>query len=130
MLPKKRTFTEDIDTWQVVIISDPKQPLPRDAQILRLIDPARRVEYILGQPQVTLGQSPCCDLRLEWERLGELHCRLEWKQGCWWVIDLESADGFFVNGTRYRESELLPGDTLTMSDRTLDVDQIAVAELV
>jgi hypothetical protein len=31
-------------------------------------------------------------------RISSQHARLEWRQGRWWIEDLESANGTFVNG--------------------------------
>ena len=104
--------------------------MPRNAQILRLIDPDRRMEYILGKPVVIVGRLPGADLVLEWPKLSRVHCRLEWRRTRWWITDLESANGFYIDGMRRRECELRPGSSLTIADRTLDIDQIAVRELV
>ena len=120
----------EIDTWEILMVTDRTRPMPRNAQILRLIDPERHVEYILGQPVVIVGRLPSADLALDWPELSRVHCRLEWRRNRWWATDLESANGIYINGTRQREGELQPGDTLTIADRTLDVDQIAVRELV
>ena len=120
----------DVDAWEVVLVSDPRKPLPRNAQILRLIDPERRVEYILGQPLVIAGRLPSADLMWEWPEISRVHCRLEWRRNRWRITDLESANGFYVNGTRQGDCDLRPGDSLTIADRTLEVDQIAVRELV
>lgn len=48
-------------------------------------------------------------------RLSRAHCRFEPRDdGTWAVVDLESQNGTFLNGRRVKESQVKPGDVVTI----------------
>ncbi|MFH0954242.1 MAG: FHA domain-containing protein [Verrucomicrobiota bacterium] len=84
-------------------------PLGRRYLVLRnLMIPLGR------QISLTLGCDPAtCDVILMGERVSEQHARIFWHQGCYFVEDLDSANGTFVNGRKIDDVvELQPGDKI------------------
>lgn len=116
--------------WEVYVLADPKRALPRDAQVLRLIDEERQVEYVVAQRNAIVGRLSTSDIRLEWEELSRLHCRLEWRGKEWTLSDLDSINGVMLNDQRVGRGILQEGDTITLADRKWAVDMIEVRELV
>jgi pSer/pThr/pTyr-binding forkhead associated (FHA) protein len=49
------------------------------------------------QPQVMIGRDPKCDLSLMDEALSVHHARLVHHHGQWWLEDLNSTNGTFLN---------------------------------
>jgi pSer/pThr/pTyr-binding forkhead associated (FHA) protein len=125
-----RIPSSDENTWQVVMICDKNKALPRNAQILRLIDLERQVEYVLGQTMVIIGRMDGVDLPIGREAVSRLHAKLQWQPQGWLVTDLESQNGTQVNGQTVLNAWLQPGDLLTLGDYTLEVDQIPVRALL
>jgi hypothetical protein len=54
--------------------------------------------------EITLGRDLSCDCPLDSETVSAHHARLSYSQNQWWVEDLESTNGTFLNG----ESVLVP----------------------
>jgi pSer/pThr/pTyr-binding forkhead associated (FHA) protein len=47
--------------------------------------------------EITFGRDPTCDCLLEEATVSARHARLYFRQGQWWVEDLQSTNGTFVN---------------------------------
>lgn len=47
-----------------------------------------------------IGRTPDCDVPIKDEYVSRAHARVLYERGEWWVRDLESANGIFINGQR------------------------------
>jgi len=50
------------------------------------------------QPVIILGREPACDFALEDQTVSSQHARLSYHQQQWWLEDLRSTNGTFLNG--------------------------------
>lgn len=73
---------------------------------------------------LTLGKDSNCQIQLMGEDLAERHCRLERKEEAYWLRDLRSPHGTFVNGARIIEAVLQEGDVIRIGDKELLFTQI------
>lgn len=48
-------------------------------------------------PEITIGRDPSCNFPLNDNTVSALHARLSYRQGQWWVEDLRSTNGTFLN---------------------------------
>jgi pSer/pThr/pTyr-binding forkhead associated (FHA) protein len=48
-------------------------------------------------PEILLGRDPACDFVLSDERVSSQHCKLSYEQKQWWVEDLDSTNGSYLN---------------------------------
>lgn len=53
--------------------------------------------YQFQTPEVTVGRDPASSLHLEDKTISAQHARLVYRQGHWWVEDLKSTNGTFLN---------------------------------
>ena len=53
--------------------------------------------YRFSLPEVTLGRDPACDCILMDSTVSATHARLTYRQSQWWVEDLRSTNGTFLN---------------------------------
>jgi ABC-type multidrug transport system ATPase subunit/pSer/pThr/pTyr-binding forkhead associated (FHA) protein len=70
---------------------------------------------VLSAP-IVVGRSPDCRLRLDPHRDTQAsghHCQIELRGDRYWVVDLNSSNGTFVNQKRVSEQPLTDGDVLT-----------------
>ncbi len=71
---------------------------------------------------VTVGRADDCELVLEERRLSRHHARFYEDAGRWFVEDLGSPNGTFVNQRRIKKTELRPGDTIRLCKSSFKVD--------
>jgi pSer/pThr/pTyr-binding forkhead associated (FHA) protein len=65
------------------------------------------------QPEVLVGRETGSDCRLEDSAISSRHARLAYRQGQWWVEDLGSRNGTFLNQERLTQPLVLAsGDEL------------------
>ena len=69
----------------------------------------------------TVGRSAGAELMVDAALVSRLHCRLEAGEETLDVIDLESTNGTFVNGSRVSRARLIPGDRLQVGRVELQV---------
>ncbi len=86
-----------------VAIAPPAPPAPAAAPSLRLVvvdGPLRGTALTLGASAVVLGRAPSCTLPLEDDYSSSRHARVYPHEGAWWVEDLGSTNGTYVDGER------------------------------
>ncbi|MGW8251121.1 MAG: FHA domain-containing protein [Anaerolineales bacterium] len=55
------------------------------------------IDYHFTSTEITIGRDPACDCILNDSTVSALHARLTYRQGQWWVEDLRSTNGTFLN---------------------------------
>ncbi len=67
----------------------------------------------------TLGRDATCQLVLQGELVSRQHCRLKEFKGAYYVKDLDSKNGVFLNDQRVVQAEMKSGDKLQLGDTVL-----------
>jgi pSer/pThr/pTyr-binding forkhead associated (FHA) protein len=81
--------------------------------------------YVLHQDITTLGRTAGNDVVIQDATVSRHHARLFFHEGQWYVEDLQSANGTFVNGTRvHRPMPLQHGDELRMGDDVMTFELV------
>jgi len=77
-------------------------------------DGATRIQRFQS-PEVLLGRDPACDLTVEDRTISAQHARLAYHHSQWWVEDLKSTNGTFLNGEPVSEPMVvISGDQLRL----------------
>ncbi len=72
--------------------------------------------------QVIIGRDPASDCHLEDQTISAQHARLDYHHGQWWVEDLHSTNGTFLNQNPVSEPLVLTsGDELRCGQLTLQI---------
>ncbi|MBI1379923.1 MAG: FHA domain-containing protein [Planctomycetaceae bacterium] len=75
----------------------------------------------LADNAVGVGRALDNEIRLASAKVSRHHCRIERDGDGWVVVDLGSANGLVVNGTRTRRSRLVAGDELVLGGARLSL---------
>jgi pSer/pThr/pTyr-binding forkhead associated (FHA) protein len=88
----------------------------------------------LIRERLTLGRRESCDICTQFPNISGLHCELTFRNGYWYIRDLNSTNGVKVNGQRVSAKLLHPGDEVAIGKRrymiqyNLPADQHALDE--
>ena len=64
-----------------------------------------KIERIFDQFSILVGRSSKCDLPLDTESLSRQHCRIDFENGNFYITDLGSTNGVFIQGERIAPNE-------------------------
>ena len=70
----------------------------------------------LTQPRILLGRSDECDVRLEGTETSRVHAEIRREGMLFYVRDLKSRNGVFVNGKAITEAPLAPGQVVRLGE--------------
>ncbi len=83
------------------------------------------MEIALSDQPLTIGRNTKADVVLEDEKASRLHCGIRLMDGEYFIKDLDSKNGTFVNEQRIESSQLNAGDKIRVGSTTLSVEKEA-----
>ncbi|MCA1840412.1 MAG: FhaA domain-containing protein [Actinomycetota bacterium] len=83
-------------------------------------DPEKR--FALSGSRVSVGRTKGSDIELVDTEVSRVHAELVQREGVWWVVDLGSSNGTYVNGNVVKERRLEQGDVLRVGSTSLIFD--------
>lgn len=86
---------------------------------LALLDDEERQEYLLAAAERFVGRDPANDIVLDDEQVSARHARIWSSAEEFWVEDLESTNGTYVNGQRIGGATRLQAGDLIKLGRSL-----------
>jgi pSer/pThr/pTyr-binding forkhead associated (FHA) protein len=98
------------------------ESLPEAFVPLRLLLQPGGATIDVDRPDVLVGRHTECDVRLPLPDVSRRHCRLQFVEGCWHVMDLNSLNGIQVNGEAVIQAALRKGDRLKIGGFTFVVE--------
>lgn len=75
--------------------------------------------FPLGTDPVTIGRSEELSISISHRSLSRHHARIEHSEGRYFISDLQSKNGTFVNGVKVQRQEIRAGDMLKLGDVVL-----------
>lgn len=74
------------------------------------------------EPEITIGRDKNCDISITDDTVSSLHARLSYHHNQWWVEDLQSTNGTFLNDERvFTSIVMISGDELRLGNARLMV---------
>ncbi len=111
------TFRDRLDTVRKALIRFPPPP----GAAVRLLVKERASGYWLAlQDSLSIGADAANGLQLSCDYVSAHHCRLVETNDLWRIMDLDSANGVYVNGTRMSGERFLKnGDIVQVGTVTM-----------
>jgi pSer/pThr/pTyr-binding forkhead associated (FHA) protein len=72
-------------------------------------DTAQQVRHYV-QSEITIGRDPTCECPVDDESISARHARLSFHQNQWWLEDLQSTNGTFLNQDKLVMSTVVTSD--------------------
>jgi len=86
--------------------------------------PLRGTSIPLGTSAVVLGRAPSCTVPLQDDYSSSRHARVYPHEGAWWVEDLGSTNGTFLDGERIDAPTVLtPGKAVRIGQTVLELQR-------
>ncbi len=82
-----------------------------------------QMEFQLGDQPITVGRSADADVVLFDERVSRVHCGVRLWDGDFYIKDLKSRNGTWVNGEKIDVAKLKAGDAIRVGSTTFHFEQ-------
>jgi pSer/pThr/pTyr-binding forkhead associated (FHA) protein len=87
-----------------------------------LMDENETSVHEYSKSEIILGRDPACDLPLKDDRISMRHCRVTYYRNHWWIEDLGSTNGTYLNNSMITTSTILMnGDNLRLGHQEIQV---------
>lgn len=107
----------DLRTQSTIISSRQVPPI----EIQRLDAPGEPAREF-NAAEVVIGRDPSCEYDLPNDTVSSRHARLSFHHNQWWVEDLQSTNGTFLNDERvYTPAVIISGDELRCGQENLQI---------
>lgn len=82
-----------------------------------------QMEFHLSEQPITIGRSPDADIVLLDEKVSRIHCGVRLWDGDFYLKDLKSKNGTFVNGEKVEVAKLRSSDQVRIGSTTFTFEQ-------
>lgn len=90
---------------------------------VRYTDPdGKTTEIQLSDKPITMGRSPDADIITLDERASRMHCGIRIWDGEYYIKDLKSKNGTYLNNQRVEMAKIKPGDKIRLGNTIVQVD--------
>lgn len=100
------------------ILKDKGPEINALAWLVALDGPARATVYQMVKEKTIIGNSMDCDIQFQDEFVSATHASFHYERGKYFITDLDSANGTFVNNRRITKKGVQDGDRIKIGDTT------------
>lgn len=87
--------------------------------IQKRIDGSSVEQWEITSKPLTIGRGEQADVRIKDERISRQHCQVEPRGASFYVVDLQSTNGTWLNNERITEKELKPNDKIRLGQTVI-----------
>ncbi len=93
-----------------------------EASLLIVQGSDRGIRFPLDVPQMVVGRSTQCDVRINDSEASRQHAQLIYQEGRWTIADLQSSNGTYLNGVAIKQQALQQADQIQVGRTILLFD--------
>jgi hypothetical protein len=123
----------ELQSESVTADASVEEPVPEEAVLVLSTGGQITHELCLTQPRMVMGREGDCDLPLDSRFISRFQCLFMQTRRGWYVLDLASTNGTFVNSRRVREHLLRSGDIIAIGRheiRFVQGEPVATADVM
>ena len=103
-------------------VAKPKRGSRTDPTVLRVLEPAELVATHALATEMTMGRAPGCTIVVDDTYVSQLHARVFKGEDGWYVEDIGSTNGTFLNGDQLTTSRpVRRGDRIQLGNAVMEV---------
>lgn len=92
---------------------------PKGCRLIIVAGPDLGMEWAYKVPEIVMGRDEDCELVMSDIAVSRRHAKIALEGGKFFLYDLGSGNGTFLNGVKIDKEELVPGDEIVVGERTL-----------
>lgn len=110
-------------------VSQDKRPFSRRVILTVFRGQERLLTKAFDQGPVIIGRQPGCDLILEFPFISRTHCQIVEEGGNFFLRDLNSRNGLFVNAKKTDQYGLFDGLTFSLDELRIEIKMLNAAQV-
>ncbi|MGC9089957.1 MAG: FHA domain-containing protein, partial [Caldisericia bacterium] len=79
---------------------------------------------------VVIGRSSTCDVRVDDPQVSRIHSLIYFKDGRYYLKDLDSENGTFINGKKISDTVINPGDKIEIGNYSIEFNVLAPERVI
>ncbi|MBI9047327.1 MAG: FHA domain-containing protein [Anaerolineaceae bacterium] len=84
---------------------------------------SEEIDQVFVTPEITVGRGESCDLILSDETISTVHAKLSYHHKQWWIQDMQSTNGSFLNDDRlYTATVIISGDEIRFGQVSMQIN--------
>lgn len=84
--------------------------------VIEVVDKSESTFYKVIKDEIIFGRDETCDIILEESGASKKHFLLEYRQNKWWIVDLDSKNGTFINNSPVKRAQLYLDDVIQVGE--------------
>lgn len=85
--------------------------------VLEVVEKSNSTFYKINKEEITIGRNEeTCDIIIEESGASKSHCLIEFRQHKWWVVDLDSKNGTYINNSQIKRSQFYLDDVIQIGE--------------
>ncbi len=115
-------MSDDLDNTTAIASIDQNEEAKakRQAVLIVMTGPTTgQTIYLESKDLWAIGRGTTCDLVLQEASVSRNHCQISFREGKWFLQDLKSSNGTWINGERIDERMLTSGDKVQLGSQII-----------
>ncbi|HWJ03326.1 MAG TPA: DUF3662 and FHA domain-containing protein [Verrucomicrobiae bacterium] len=127
IVPAAESFIEPVEKREATLVFADKSFSPETLRresgfVLEVVEgPDAGKRFQLSNSTMFLGRQSECELYLEDIKVSRRHATLAFRDGEYFLDDLGSTNGTFVNGRRIGRTKIIPGDRVSIGNSVMEL---------